>query len=77
MFDLAALGAMGAVPGYPGVEECPPQPMLEQTRALLERYAGEGGAYREVVIDDAGHSPYLEKPDIFDEVFHAFIAGAD
>lgn len=73
MFDLAALGAIGAVPGYPGAEECPPQPMLRQTRAVLDAYAEEGGQYREVVIDDAGHSPYIEKPEEFDEPFHAFL----
>ena len=77
MFDMAALGAMGAVPGYPGVEACPPQPMLKQIRAVLDDYAAQGGTYREIVIEDAGHSPYLEKPDIFDEIFHAFLTEAD
>lgn len=70
MFDLAALGAMGAVPGYPGVEECPPQPMLKQTRAVLDQYAANGGHYEEVVIQDAGHSPYLEQPKAFNTPFH-------
>jgi pimeloyl-ACP methyl ester carboxylesterase len=73
MFDLAALGAIGAVPGYPGAEECPPQPMLRQTRAVLDAYAANGGQYREVVIEDAGHSPYIEKPEEFNAVFHAFL----
>jgi pimeloyl-ACP methyl ester carboxylesterase len=73
MFDLAALGAMGAVPGYPGVEECPPQPMLQQIRAVLDQYAANGGAYEEVVIADAGHSPYLEQPEAFNAPFHAHL----
>jgi len=73
MFDLAALGAMGAVPGYPGAEECPPQPMLAQTRAVLETYRANGGQYEEAVIMDAGHSPYLEKPAEFNAVFHAHL----
>lgn len=77
MFDMAALGAMGAVPGYPGAEACPPQPMLQQIRAVLDRYAEEGGEYGERVIDDAGHTPYVEKPGIFNEIFHAFITTAD
>lgn len=76
MFDLAALGAMGAVPGYPGVEACPPQSMLQQIRAVLDRYEANGGAYDEVVIGDAGHSPYIEKPAQFDATFHAFLASA-
>ncbi|MBK8987585.1 MAG: alpha/beta hydrolase [Chloroflexi bacterium] len=73
LFDLAALGAMGAVPGYPGVEECPPQPMVAQTRAVLEAYQANGGAYQEVVIADAGHSPFLEKPAEFNAAFHAHL----
>lgn len=73
MFDMAALGAMGAVPGYPGEDVCPPQPMLQQIRAVLEQYAEQGGAYEEAVIEDAGHTPYVEKPDAFNERFHAFL----
>ncbi len=73
MFDLAALGAMGAVPGWPGNEECPPQPMLAQTRAVLDSYQANGGSYQEKVIADAGHSPYLEQPEAFNTAFHAFL----
>jgi pimeloyl-ACP methyl ester carboxylesterase len=74
-WDIAALGAMGLVPGWPGAEECPPQPMIDQIRAVLERYAANGGAYHEEVIADAGHSPFLEKPDEFNRLFHAFLEG--
>lgn len=76
MFDLAALGAIGAVPDYPGVEACPPQPMLQQIRTVLDNYTEQGGEYEEVVIEDAGHSPYIEKPGEFNEAFHSFITGA-
>ena len=58
LMDLAHLGAIGAVPGSPGT---PAQPMVTQTRAALDRY----GRYREVVLDDCGHSPHLEHPDAF------------
>lgn len=37
MFDVATLGKFGVVPGYPGEEEFPPQPMIAQTRAVLEK----------------------------------------
>ena len=40
MFDLATLGELGAVPGWPGAESMPPQPMVAQMRAVLEAYAG-------------------------------------
>ena len=63
MFDLATLGKLGYVPGWPGDEVAPPQPMIGQVRAVLERYAAGGGRYREVVMTDVGHSPHIEKPD--------------
>ncbi len=43
----------GTVPGWPGVEVCPPQPMVAQQRAVLDRYAAAGGTVEEVVLDDA------------------------
>ena len=73
MFDLAALGAMGAVPGWPGAEDCPPQPMLAQIRAILEKYQANGGSYQEKVIADAGHSPYLDQPEAFNGAFRTFL----
>jgi pimeloyl-ACP methyl ester carboxylesterase len=64
-FDLAFLGSVGAVPGWPGAEAFPPQPMVTQTRAVLDRYAAAGGAYREVVLPGVGHSPHVERPQEF------------
>jgi pimeloyl-ACP methyl ester carboxylesterase len=61
-FDLAYLGSLGLVPGWPGAEECPPQPMVGQTRAVLDRYTTAGGSYREVVLPGCGHSPHVEFP---------------
>ena len=63
MFDMAALGKLGYVPGWPGDEVVPPQPMIGQTRAVLERYAAAGGSYREVLLADCAHSPHIEKQD--------------
>jgi pimeloyl-ACP methyl ester carboxylesterase len=65
VFDLAFLGSVGAVPGWPGAEAFPPQPMVTQTRAVLDRYAAAGGAYREVVLPEVGHSPHVERPQEF------------
>jgi pimeloyl-ACP methyl ester carboxylesterase len=39
--------------------------MVAQTRAVLDRYAATGGAYREVVFPDVGHSPHVERPQEF------------
>jgi pimeloyl-ACP methyl ester carboxylesterase len=74
LFDLGFLGQLGAVPGWPGVEEYPPQPMVSQMRALLDQYAAHGGSYSEVVLTDCGHSPHIERPDEFRAAFFAFLA---
>jgi len=63
--DLNMLGQVGAIPGWPGAEIAPPQPMVTQTRDVLDRYAAQGGAYREVVFEGCGHSPHLEQHDAF------------
>ncbi|WP_062292280.1 alpha/beta fold hydrolase [Demequina phytophila] len=65
LFDLNHLGALGAIPGWPGEDEAPAQPMIAQTRAVLARYAANGGTYREVTFAGCGHSPHLERPGAF------------
>ncbi len=62
-FDLGYLGQLGAIPGWPGAGVLPPQPMLQQTRAVLDRFAARGGAYREVVLAGHAHGPVVECPD--------------
>lgn len=64
-FDLGTLGKLGFVPGWPGDAIYPPQPMVSQTRDVLNQYMKQGGKYWEKVIQDAGHTPYVEKPDEF------------
>jgi pimeloyl-ACP methyl ester carboxylesterase len=65
LYDFGYLGSLGAVPGWPGPDACPPQPMLAQTRALLDGYTAAGGRYREAVIEDSGHGPHLDQPERF------------
>jgi hypothetical protein len=60
LFDLATLGALGAVPGWPGEDVIPSQPMEGQMRAVLAAYAARGGATREVVLDGVAHGIPLE-----------------
>lgn len=76
-FDFNTLGKHGIVPGWPGEEAAPPQPMIAQTRAVLEQYAANGGAYREVVVDDAGHSPHLEDQERFAEELLAHVGASE
>jgi pimeloyl-ACP methyl ester carboxylesterase len=71
--DLGSIGPSGIIPGYPGPEVFPPQPMLDQIRAVLADYVAAGGAYEEVVIAGSGHVPYIDQPDEFNRVFHTYL----
>lgn len=64
-FDFGTLGKLGFVPGWPGDEIYPPQPMVSQTRDVLEQYKANGGEYREMVFAECGHTPYIEKAEEF------------
>jgi pimeloyl-ACP methyl ester carboxylesterase len=70
LFDMGTLGALGAVPGWPGADIYPSQPMVSQTRYALDQYKANGGQYQEVVFESCGHSPYIEKPAEFNQLFH-------
>jgi pimeloyl-ACP methyl ester carboxylesterase len=76
LYDLAYLGSLGAIPGWPGDRTWPPQPMLAQTRAVLDGYAVAGGQYREAVIGDAGHGPHLDQPERFLAELTSHLGGA-
>ena len=71
--DPGTLGAMGLLPGWPGAEIYPSQPMLSQTRAVLEKYAAGGGSYQEIILEEAAHAPYLDQLEAFNEAFHRHI----
>jgi pimeloyl-ACP methyl ester carboxylesterase len=73
LFDFGTLGKLGLIPNYPGEEVYPPQPMVSQTRYVLEQYQRNGGTYTEVVFDDCGHTPFVEKPEQFLTRFHPFL----
>jgi len=71
--DLSYLGKIGLAPGWPGDEVCPPQPMIAQLRAVLDRYATNGGSYQEVVFENCGHAPVWEKQDEVAQHLRAFL----
>lgn len=75
-FDLAVLGRAGVVPGWPGDDAAPPQPMVSQTRAVLDRYADAGGWVEEHAWEGVGHAPHLERVDEFAAVVEAMRARA-
>ena len=72
LFDLNFLGQLGAVPGWPGAEVAPPQPMVTQTRAVLERY----GNFEEIIYENCGHSAHLEHPEEFRAALQTHVATA-
>jgi hypothetical protein len=74
MFDFGALGKLELVPGWPGDDVYPPQPMVSQMRAVLEKYQHSGGKYHELVIADTAHSPNIEKSEEFLHSFTEFLA---
>jgi pimeloyl-ACP methyl ester carboxylesterase len=73
LFDFGYLGKLGAVPGWPGDDVFPPQPMIGQTRSVLDAYRENGGRYREVVIPECAHSPHIEQPDAFRSLVFPFL----
>ena len=74
-FDLNFLGQLGVIPGWPGADLAPPQPMIEQTRAVLDIYAANGGDYTELAWENCGHSPHIERPGEFVAVLTAHLMG--
>jgi pimeloyl-ACP methyl ester carboxylesterase len=71
--DFGTLGKLGFVPGWPGDDIYPSQPMVSQLRAVLDAYQQNGGSYRELVIPDCGHSPLIEKPAEFQAALLEFL----
>jgi pimeloyl-ACP methyl ester carboxylesterase len=74
-FDLNQLGKAGIMPGWPGDDVAAPQPMITQTRAVLDRYAAAGGHVTELELENCGHSPHLEHPLDFREALIGHIHG--
>ena len=74
--DPGTWGPTGRLPGYPGPEVYPPQPMMGQIRTLLTDYAAGGGTYEEVAIQKSGHVPFMSHPEEFNRVFHAHLLGS-
>jgi pimeloyl-ACP methyl ester carboxylesterase len=72
-FDFGFLGQLGAVPGWPGADVYPAQPMIAQIRTVFDSYRANGGEYREVVLADCGHSPHIEKQEEVFKLFTEFV----
>jgi pimeloyl-ACP methyl ester carboxylesterase len=73
--DTGYLGMLGTIPDWPGMDVYPPQPMVSQTRTVLDAYTAAGGSYREMTIENAAHIPFLEQPEAFNELLHEHFLG--
>lgn len=71
--EVGTLGAAGTIPGWPGPDAYPPQQMVSQIRALLERYAAGGGVVRTEIFDGSGHGPHIDATDRWLAVFTEFL----
>jgi pimeloyl-ACP methyl ester carboxylesterase len=72
-WEMGHLGSLGAVPGWPGAETFPPQPMVSQIRAVLERYRDAGGRVEFEIFDESGHAPFLDAAARWSAVFFGFL----
>lgn len=71
LFDLNNLGKLGVIPGWPGDDVAPAQPMVSQTRDVLAAYVEAGGTVTELELEGVGHAPHLERPA---DVRHALLS---
>ena len=76
-WEMGTLGALGAVPGWPGEEVFPPQPMVAQIRAVLERYREAGGRAEIEMFEGSGHFPPIDAAERWSELFFEFLASAE
>jgi pimeloyl-ACP methyl ester carboxylesterase len=76
-WEMGTLGKLGAVPGWPGEEVFPPQPMVTQIRAVLERYREAGGRVETELFEGSGHGPLFDAADRWRARFFAFLESAE
>jgi pimeloyl-ACP methyl ester carboxylesterase len=75
-WEIGTLGKMGAVPGWPGEDDFPPQPMVTQIRDVLERYRDAGGRVEIELFEGSGHFPAIDARERFAELFFGFVRSA-
>ena len=68
-FDLAAL-----LHDPSDASSIPPQPMVSQMREMLRRYERNGGHAHEIVMQDVGHTPFMEQPEAFLQYLLEFLS---
>ena len=72
-WEMGTLGQIGAVPGWPGPQDYPPQQMVTQIRDLLEAYQQRGGRAVIEMFEGSGHFPVLDAADRWRTTFLDFL----
>jgi pimeloyl-ACP methyl ester carboxylesterase len=72
-WEMGALGQAGVVPGWPGAAGFPPQPMVGQIRAVLERYERNGGRVEIEMFEGSGHFPPIDAAPRWSARFFGFL----
>lgn len=75
-WEMGSLGRMGLVPGWPGDEVYPPQPMVSQIRSVLEAYRDGGGDVLMEMFEGSGHGPHIDAADRWNTLFFDFLGRA-
>ena len=76
-WEMGMLGKLGYVPGWPGEEAFPPQPMVTQIRDVLEAYRAKGGRVEIEMFEGSGHGPLFDAADRWSKVFFEFLASVE
>jgi pimeloyl-ACP methyl ester carboxylesterase len=76
-WEMGTLGKLGVVPGWPGEELFPPQPMVTQIRNVLEQYRDGGGQVQFEMFEGSGHGPVVDAADRWSKIFFAFLASIE
>ena len=74
---MGTLGKLGYVPGWPGEEVFPPQPMVTQIRNVLEQYRKKGGRVAMEMFEGSGHGPVFDAAERWSNVFFKFLASVE
>ena len=76
-WEMGMLGKLGAVPGWPGEEVFPPQPMVTQIRNVLTEYGRRGGRVQMETFEGSGHGPLFDAADRWSRLFFEFLASVE
>ena len=74
ILDFGYLGSIGMIPGWPGNDFYPIQPMVSQTKYFFEEYQKRGGEYQELLLP-GGHACHLEAHGYFIAALYSFLLG--